>query len=257
MSGIVGHRGLLLAGGGPSVSNVQLLLHGEGTDGSTTIVDSSSAARAIIVTSSSYAAISTTQAKYGSASIFFPGTASSGANTATVSGCTYESPGGADFGLGAYTIEAWIYPTALTSNTGSAITIWSSISNEGDYRGARLYVKSTGSLKWDTFTDQTGSGTTSAAGLIAINDWYHIAVSSGGSGGTEKLFINGTQVATTNVSGGANGIMAPSSLPFICIGCTEGGNWRMKGHIDELRVTKGEQRYTANFTPPMAAFPDS
>ena len=35
------------------------------------------------------------------------------------------------------------------------------------------------------------------------------------------------------------------------------GTGTLDGNADELRITRGVARYTADFTPPTAAFPDS
>jgi hypothetical protein len=66
------------------------------------------------------------------------------------------------------------------------------------------------------------------------------------------MFLNGTQVGstyTTSFSYGAN------SSGFI-VGDIVGSGGSVNGYIDDLRITKGVARYTANFTPPTAALPD-
>ena len=90
--------------------NVSLLLHGDGTNGSTTIVDSSSSTKA--VTAFGDAQISTAQSKFGGASIAFDG-----------NGDYLTIPPSAkfEFGTDPFTVEFWIYPT--TSTAGRAVSV--------------------------------------------------------------------------------------------------------------------------------------
>ena len=81
----------------PFFANVSLLLHGDGTNGSTTIVDSSPSPKT--VTAVGDAKISTAQSKFGGASIGFDGSGDSLAAPASIS----------HFGTGDFTIELWIY----------------------------------------------------------------------------------------------------------------------------------------------------
>ena len=83
----------------PYWANVVLLLHMDGTDGSTTFTDSSSYARAM--TAAGNAQIDTAEFKFGTASGLFDGT-----------GDSVQTPNGADFQfLGDFTVEAWVRPT--------------------------------------------------------------------------------------------------------------------------------------------------
>jgi len=68
-----------------------------------------------------------------------------------------------------------------------------------------------------------------------------------------KLYINGTQSGSTYAD--TNAYINGAARPIIG---ADGGNTATQnyaGYIDELRVTKGYARYTANFTP-SGPFPD-
>jgi hypothetical protein len=64
------------------------------------------------------------------------------------------------------------------------------------------------------------------------------------------MFLNGVQAGST-YSDSNN--YAQTALVF---GCRTDGSFDFGGYIDEIRVTKGVARYTADFTAPSSPFPN-
>jgi hypothetical protein len=98
-----------------------------------------------------------------------------------------------------------------------------------------------------------GSGTVIVTGTTAISatTWTHFAVVRNGS--TITIYINGTAGGTATNSSFSDDTTAPFE-----IGARAGnGSIPFTGYIDDLRITKGYARYTSNFTPPTAAFPNN
>lgn len=214
--------------------NVSLLLHGDGANLSTTVTDSSITPSTL--TAVGAAVISTTQFKFGTASIKLPGTIADYVSAPV--NAAY------DFGTGDFTIEAWVYFTAHT-------TIQTILGN---------YLNSTTGWIFQRRSDTNllvfGNGDTQlATGAFTPADatWYHLAVSRQGT--NLFLFANGVQVGATATNSAS---ISGSTNPLLLSGINAAGVFSQpfNGFLDEVRITKGVGRYTANFTPPTAAFID-
>jgi hypothetical protein len=170
------------------------------------------------------AQISTSVVKYGTGSMSFDGT---GDWLLTQNNLTIG------FGTGDFTVEFWINPTNW-SNTYAGVI--------GGQNTNSLWIgKNTSNfvLRASNNTDLVSYGTMPTTGT-----WTHIAITR--SGTTARMFYDGTQVASATT--GHNFVNAA-----FYIGQDGGGN-AFTGYLDDMRITKGYARYTANFTPPTAAF---
>lgn len=218
-------------------ASVALLLHGNGSNGSTTFIDSSAVPKT--VSPSGNAQISTNQFKFGGSSMYFDGV-----------GDFLTAPSSTAFNLATFdfVIEGWFYPT----NVAAGASIMSRRFDNAT--GWCLVINGAGGMSWrlvvgGVWTDGFCATTT---GLIQNNTWYHIAATRSGS--TFRIFVNGVQVSTATNAGAVQdtpyalrvgtSTINPNEVPFT-------------GYMDDVRLTIGAPRYTANFTPPTLQFPDS
>lgn len=216
----------------PYYGYTSLLLHMDGTNASTAFVDSGP--NAFTVTAAANAQISTTQFKYGTASGYFDGTGDSltiPANTALA------------LGAGDYTIEGWFY--SLTSGTSlrgmidfrTAATGTNGLMLRENDGGFLVYLNSATLLSTTT-------------GRVA-NQWQHVALVRKGT--TVTLYVDGVSRATATSST----TLTDNIIRISGFVDTQSNLYTYNGYMDDIRITKGIARYTANFTPPTAAFPNS
>jgi hypothetical protein len=215
----------------PNFANVSLLLHMNGSNGSTTFTDSSS--NNISVQQFGDAKISTASSVFGGASGLFdlsPG------------GYLKASNASLQFGTGDFTIEFWLM-RLWTQQTNYRI-----IDNRATGNTTNAFQIDVDSLLGVRFLQGSNIVISNGASFPA-SQWIHIAIAR--SSGQTKAFRAGAQVGSTLTD-----TMNYSNQDlFIATGYTAATYAWCR--IDELRVTKGVARYTANFTVPTSAFPDS
>jgi Concanavalin A-like lectin/glucanases superfamily len=222
-------------------NNVSLLLHFNGSNGSTTFTDSSLSAK----TPSSVTGnvnINTAQYKFGNASAYFDG---------SVDDIRYADHADFEFGSGDFTVETWIRPSTVTGYH----VLFAKCPFSGGYGAIKFEIKNTSlrlscgstGFSWDIVNNAE-----TASSLLAINTWYHVAVTR--SGNTFRIFLDGVNVNEVTGSGALQDNTAAFSIGTQG---EAGTSEAFYGYMDDFRITKGIARYTANFTPPTEEFPNT
>jgi hypothetical protein len=215
------------AGGDPDFASVSLLLHCDGTNGSTTFTDNSTSPKT--VTAFGNAQVTTTAPKFGTGALLLDG-----ANDYISASASADF----NFGTSNLTVEFFVRWTSISGlNFLFDISAQSFALRFQDGNNFLLYLG--GVIQ---------SGITVVG--ITADTWYYIAVVR--SDNSFTLYIDGVAKGTRTSSAA----VGSSALPLV-VGATVTGAFGIPGRIDEFRVTKGVARYTANFTPPTAPFPNS
>jgi hypothetical protein len=208
----------------PDYAKVALLLHMDGANGSTTFTDSSAAPKA--VTAAPSTAITTESPRFGT-------------GAASIGGASgYIQAQGQSFGTDDFTVEFLAYISA-----GYATLL-----------DNRVVTPSSDLVIYDTngannFALYAAGANRLIAPSVASNSWVHFAVCR--ASGITRFFLNGVQ------NGGTYSDTNNYNHTTLRFGNNFVGNAGLNGKLDEVRVTPGIARYTANFTPPTAPFPDT
>lgn len=226
----------------PDFASVAMLLHMDGSNGSTTFTDSGLAGRSATV---SGATISTTQSKFGGAS----GAFNLNLNDQHIRFAHNES-----FTFGAsdkFVIEMWYYPTSF----GSFNYLVSKGDDSGGVQRREWAVGVTASsVIFYRFTNADIVYAPSAT--VSLNTWTHLAWACDGS--TVRIYQDGalrgsTSWAAPSGNGTNKELWIGKFLNYTGIAHDA------RGYIDDLRITKGTDRgYTGStITVPTAAYPDA
>lgn len=221
-------------GGDPDFSNVTALMHFDGTNGSTTFTDEIGHTFSAV----SGAKLSTANKEFGTAALILNGSSDY---------ITTPDNADFDFGSGDFTIECWVY--ADTSVSNGVIS-----KRPATADGWAIEVRNTGALWLRAKVAGSYSDTqvATAGGAVASNTWTYIALTR--SGTAWRFFVNGVVQVNTTISGTLDNQSVALAIGNSVYNTPEDP---FNGSIDELRITKGIARYTANFTPPAAPFPDA
>jgi len=185
------------------------------------------------------AQISTSVKKFGTGSMAFDGSGDY---------LHFEYPV-AYFAPTSWTMETFVYFNNLSSDTG--------LFGYSDMFFIRI-TSSAIRIEYRHTPSSPAWAVNNTSYTLSTGTWYHFAIVV--NNGSMRVYIDGTAIgtATTGIGSGAKGGAGPNKL---IVGATDQYTFDsvdsfLNGYMDEVRITSGVARYTSNFTPPTAAFPN-
>ena len=174
----------------------------------------------------------------GSGSIYYPNAGGSGP-TAGATFIQFSNTTALQTGTTA-TYEAWVYPTAFTTNHRI-------MSQQGSNSGIEIYYDSSGNVA--VGYTSSGANASVSSSPLSLNTWYHIAVVF--TSGTMTVYFNGV---SKTLSGTTTGYNFTSTNPLFVGSYSNTNQYGIIGYLSNVRIVKGVAVYTGNFTAPTAPF---
>jgi hypothetical protein len=216
-------------------NNVSLLLHMNGANGGSVFTDNSPRSKTANFIDNPITR--TDKFKFPPSSFFGDTTTSNNG-----SAIWFASNPDFGFGTGEFTIEFFINTIYITSSRRTVMSF-------GESTGSAKITIYAAKLEWFTYSSYVLQSTD-----IANGAWRHVAITRKNS--TYYLFIDGKKVSESATAGSVD---MPANLLIVGAGNRASLSTRsaFPGWLDDIRITKGVARYTADFTPPTEPFPDS
>lgn len=149
---------------------------------------------------------------------------------------------------GDFTVEGWMYFSSTPSRPRTLVRIADGSDADRLQVGSEWngYINRwNASWRTDSVNNSPAFGGASA---IPNNTWHHLALTKEGS--TFTLWANGVQIMQR-----ASAYWNPVAAKQVFIGNSHRSFIDgLDGRVDEVRITNGTARYTADFTPPTAPF---
>jgi hypothetical protein len=214
---------------------VNLLLHMEGVNNSTTFTDSSIVGNTL--TAVGDAKISTTQYKFGSSSAYFDG---SGDKISIADNSVFA------LGSGDFTIDFWFYASNVSGLKGlfsGATGFWLGVGLWNNHVG---YFAGSNGTSWNIISADSDAVNGVGSNTVTANAWHHLAFVREGNmwygflDGVRDLSVSSTAAVVSRSEGKVLGFWDTYGYPYA-------------GYIDEFRFIKGLALWNSNFTPPTSA----
>lgn len=216
---------------GGNDASTMILLNFFDIDGVARAFDASASAR--VMTFAGNAQIDTAQYKFAPSALLLDGTGDY---------ITVPDSADWDFGTGDFAIDVWVRFAGLPA----ADSVFALVGNFLDVTtGWTFELRDTAGALTLEFYGAGNSNIIARSWTPSTGVWYHVAVTR--VSGTVRLFVDGT-ILGASVSDSTN---ITGSTHVLQIGALESGSqiFFMNGWMQGLRISKGDGRWSANFTP--------